>query len=139
MSEAHSDSAAADSAAKPLAELVEDLLRQFSALLRKEFRLLQLELSETRDRVAVGLAMAVTGLIVALTAMNLLAAALVAGLVEAGLPLAWALLAVGVAVVLAALLLVRLGLARLRAVRLKPERTLRSITKAAEAFQETVR
>lgn len=139
MSEARSDSAVAEPTAKPLAELVEDLLRQFSALLRKEFRLLQLELSETRDRVAVGLAMAATGLIVALTAMNLLAAALVAGLVEAGLPLGWALLAVGVAVALSALLLVRLGLSRLRAVRLKPERTLRSISKAAEAFQETVK
>lgn len=128
-----------DPSSKSAASLLGDLLHHLANLLAKEFRLLRLELAEKLGQVAVALGLLLAGLICALTAIIVLADALVAAVVALGLPHGFAALLVGLAIALLGFLLIQVGLAKLKATSLKPERSLRSLRKAAAAVEETMK
>ena len=82
--------------------LVGDLVHHVTELFRKEVQLLRAELGEKADQVFAALGFIVAAVVVALTALNVLAAAIVAGLTNAGIAAGWAALIVGVAFAAAA-------------------------------------
>ncbi len=128
-----------DPATKSAAQLIGDLLRQITNLVAAELRLLRSELEEKLGQVAVALALLVAGLLFALTAVMVLADALVAAVVALGVSDGLAALLVGLAIALCAFVLVQRGLAKLKATSLRPERSLRSLKKAAAALEETIK
>lgn len=128
-----------DPDAKSAVSLLGDLLQQVTDLFRKELQLLRAELAEKMDQVGVALGLMVAGLVFALTAINVLAAALVAAAAALGIPEGLAALLVGVVIAVGAYLLIQQGLAKLKAARLKPERTLRSLRKDAATIEETMK
>ena len=124
---------------RSLGELIADLPRHLSALIRKEFDLLRAEMSEKAAQLrASAIALGVSA-VVALVALNMLAGALVAALVAWGVPPGWAALIVGGVLLLIALVLLRSGLAGLRAGSLVPERSIDAARKSAAALKEDIR
>jgi len=93
-----------------------------SGLFRKEMDLARAEADEALRNAAVGAGLLVSAVVIALTALTVLAAALVAALTELGLEPGWSSLIVGVAFALIALLLAMQGASKLRSVKLGPQR-----------------
>lgn len=120
------------------ASLLGDLARQIPDLFRKESQLLRTELSEKTNQAFAAVGMIVGGIVLALTALNVLSAALVAALAEAGIEPGWAALIVGGALALIALALVSKGRNDLKASSLAPERTMHSVRKDAEVAKQRV-
>lgn len=111
--------------------LVSDLIGNVTELFRKELQLLRAELGEKTDKAVAAVGGIAAGLVLALTALNVLAAALVVALERAGIPGAWPALIVGVALALVAFILVRGGISALKASSLAPERSARSLSRDA--------
>jgi Putative Actinobacterial Holin-X, holin superfamily III len=118
--------------------LMGDLVTHVTELVRKEIQLLRAEMSEKTTKAIVAIGTVVGAVVLALTALNVLAAALVAALTEAGLPAVWSAVIVGGALALIALLMARGGIASLKASSLAPERTVRSASQDAAMVKEKV-
>ena len=118
--------------------LMGDLVTHVTELVRKEIQLLRAELSEKTTQAVVALGSIVAGVIIAITALNVLAAALVAALTNAGIPGAWSAVIVGVALVIVAFVVARSGIAALKASSLAPDRTARAAIRDAEMVREKV-
>ena len=118
--------------------LLSDLVNQVSELFRKEIQLFRAEIHEKTTQAFAALGMIVGGLILVVTAINVLTAALVAGLVELGLGEGWAALIVGIAAAIIAYGLVNSGVQSLKASSLAPERTQRQLAKDAKVAKESV-
>lgn len=118
--------------------LMGDLVTHVTELVRKEIQLLRAELSEKTTQAVVALGSIVAGVIIAITALNVLAAALVAALTNAGIPGAWSAVIVGVALVIVAFVVARSGIAALKASSLAPDRTARAAMRDAEMVREKV-
>ena len=118
--------------------LMGDLLRQVPDLFRKELMLLRAEMGEKANHVCAALGMIAAGLVVAIVALNVLAAALVVAATEAGMEAGWAALIVGAGLAVIALVLALKGRNDLRAGSLAPERTTRAIEKDAALVKEKV-
>ncbi|MDC0737851.1 phage holin family protein [Cognatishimia sp. SS12] len=117
-------------------ELFKDTLRHFSSLLRSEAALAKAELKENATRAGIGIAMfAVAGLL-ALVALNVLAAALVAWIAAAGISAGLSALIVGGILLAVAAVLVVIGKSRLDADALMPKRTIRNVQKDAHSIKE---
>lgn len=116
--------------------LLSDLVNQVSELFRKEIQLFRAEINEKTTQVFAALGMIVGGLILVVTAINVLTAALVAGLAELGIPEGWAAVIVGVAAAIIAYGLVNSGVQSLKASSLAPERTQRQVQKDAQVAKE---
>jgi hypothetical protein len=117
-------------------ELIADLVTRAPALFRKELDLLRAEMDEKKALVGRGFGLVAAGAILALTSLNVLAAALVTALIALGVATGWASLIVGAGVGLLALLLMRQGAATLKSVTFAPERTNRSIRKNVTLAKE---
>ena len=76
--------------------LMADLLDQVTQLLRKEVQLFRAEMSDKATQAMVAAGSILAAVVVAITALNVLAAALVAALAKAGIPGAWSAVIVGV-------------------------------------------
>jgi hypothetical protein len=116
--------------------LVGDLIGNVSELIRKEIQLLRAELNEKSTKAMVALGSIAAGLVVGLTALNVLAAALVVALERAGVPGGWSALIVGVVLAVIAFALARGGIAALKEASLAPERTARAVTRDAKMAKE---
>jgi hypothetical protein len=116
--------------------LVGDLVEQVSELVRKEVQLLRAELNEKSTQVFMALGSIAAGLVVALTALNVLAAAIVVALERAGIPGGWSALIVGAVLAIVAFILVRGGMAALKASNLAPDRTARALSRDAAMARE---
>jgi TRAP-type C4-dicarboxylate transport system permease small subunit len=116
--------------------LVGDLVSQVTDLYRKEIHLLRAEMSEKVTQATAAIGMIAVGGVLAIVALNLLAAAIVAWLVAMGMHQGWALLLVGVVLAVVALILVNRGRANLKAGSLAPERTVRATARDAELVKE---
>ena len=127
MSEIHDRSAPA---------LVGDLIASVSDLFRKEIQLFRAELSEKTTQAVVAIGSIAAGLVVGITALNVLAAALVVALERAGVPAGWAALIVGGGLAIIAFILARGGIAALKATNLAPERTARAVSRDASMAKE---
>lgn len=118
--------------------LVGDLLNQTSELFRKEIQLFRAEVGEKTSQVFMAVGLLAAAAVIALTALNVLAAALVAALDNLGLSGGWAALIVGVAFAILAYILAQKGINDLKAQNLTPDRTQRSLAKDAALAKEKV-
>jgi Putative Actinobacterial Holin-X, holin superfamily III len=106
--------------------LLADLLDQVTQLVRKEVQLFRAEMSDKATQAMVAAGSIVVAAMLAITALNVLAAALVAALAKAGIPGAWSAVIVGVALAIVAFLMAKKGIDKLKAGSLAPERTTRA-------------
>ncbi len=122
---------------KSTSSLVSDALYQVSALVRKEIDLAKAEVKSRLSSMGTAIGLIAAGAIVALVALNVLAAALVAALTEAGLDGGWAALIVGVGLALIALFSAMKGVNDLKNTNFTPRRTVRNVKRDTEVLKET--
>ena len=118
------------------ASLLGDALGHVSALVRKEVDLARAEVNENLHKAGVAIGMIVAAGIIALVALNVLAAALVAALAEI-MDGGWAALIVGVIFAVIAAVLLKKGTNDLKLSSLAPSRTAKNIQRDAEAVKES--
>lgn len=116
--------------------LVSDALSHVMQILRGEVALARAEVTAALRTAAGGIAMVLAAVVMAVTALNLLAAALVAAVVLAGLSSLWATIIVGLVFAALALTLGWLGMNALKPAGLVPTRTLRGLRRDAETLKE---
>ena len=116
--------------------LLSDAMSNVSGLVRNEVDLARAEISENVTRAGVAVGLIAGAAIIALVALNVLAAALVAALTEAGLDAGWAALIVGVLLGLLALGLINKGLTDLKLSSLAPTRTVKNVQRDAAAVKD---
>lgn len=121
-----------------LGTLLSEALQHLSNLLRGEFALARAEIEEKAHSAAFGLGLIFAGMVVAQTALNVMAAALVASIAEKGIPAGWSALGVGVVLALIAFLIVMNGMAALKPVNLAPRRTMANVRRDVETLKEVV-
>ena len=122
---------------KGAGSIISDVLSHVSNLVRKEVDLARAEMSENMTRAGVAIGMIAGALIVALVALNVLAAALVAALSEV-MDAGWAALLVGVVFAVIALIMVMKGVNDLKASSLAPTRTAKNVRRDAEVVKEAL-
>jgi fucose permease len=116
--------------------LISDALTHVSTLVRKEVDLARAEMSENLNKAGAAVGMLVAAAIIALTTLNVLAAALVAALTEVGIEAGWSSLIVGVVLGLIALFLAMKGKNDLSASSLAPTRTAKNVKRDAYAVKD---
>ncbi len=121
---------------KSASDMLSDALNHVSTLVRKEVDLARAEISENLNKAVVAIGLIVAGAIVALTTLNVLAAALVSALTEAGIDAGWSALIVGIAFAVIALVLVSKGMNDLKASSLAPTRTAKNVKRDAIAIKD---
>jgi lipopolysaccharide export LptBFGC system permease protein LptF len=117
--------------------LIGDLITHVTELFRKEMLLLRAELNEKGNQVMTAAGMIAGALVLALVALNVLAAALVAALaefIEGG----WAALIVGVVLAAIAYFMLSGGMKNLKTANLTPRRTAESLSRDATMAKERV-
>lgn len=116
--------------------LLSDALGYAVRIMRAEFALAQVEVTQGFRSVVKGIAMMAGAVIMAITALNLLAGALVAAVAHAGLGPAWAAVVVGFGFALVAALLVWAGARALQATALVPSRALQGMQRNLDTLKE---
>jgi uncharacterized membrane protein YqjE len=116
--------------------LVGDLVTHITELLRKEIQLLRAEINEKTSQAITAVGMIVAGVVVALVALNVLAAALVVAVENIGIDAGWAAVIVGVVLGIVAFALTARGTSNLKATNLAPRRTARSAARDADIVKE---
>ena len=117
-------------------DLLSDAISHMSSLVRKEMDLARAEVSENANRAAVAIGLLAGALVIALTALNVLAAALVAGLAEWGLEPGWASLVVGLVLAVIALAMALKARSDLKLANIAPSRTAKNVQRDAQALKE---
>lgn len=125
-----------DTEAKAAPSAVRDILTHLSNLMRMEVDLARSEVRENLNRAAFAIALIVAAVVIALTALDVLAAAMVAGLVEMGLTPGWSAVGVGGVLGLIAAALIAKGLGDLKRSSITPTRTAESIRRNAHVLRE---
>lgn len=120
------------------ASLLSDLVGQVTELFRKEIELLRAEIGEKINNTTAALGFILVGAVLALTALNVLAAALVRALESAGLDFGWAALIVGGLLLIVAFILAKKGMGNLKASELAPRRTARAVSRDAAMAKEKI-
>ncbi|MXQ08119.1 phage holin family protein [Alphaproteobacteria bacterium GH1-50] len=118
------------------ASLIGDIVTHLSNLLQSEIALAKSEISENLGRAGVAVGLLIGAMIIALTALNVLAAAVVTGLTALGIAPGWASLIVGVALSLIAYLLLRKGLNDLKLSSLAPSKTVENVRRDVATMKE---
>lgn len=121
---------------KSAGNLLTDALNNVSGLVRSEVDLARAEISENATKAGVAVGMIAGAAIIALVALNVLAAALVAALTEAGLDAGLSALIVGVALAIIAFVLIGKGVNDLKLSSLAPTRTVKNVQRDAAAVKE---
>jgi len=116
--------------------LVGDLVTNVTELVRKEIQLFRAEMGEKSTQALVALGSIVAAVVLAVTALNVLAGALVVALTNAGIPAAWSALIVGGVFAVVAFVLANRGISALKAQNLAPERTARAAMRDANLVKE---
>jgi hypothetical protein len=123
---------------KSTGALLSDALSHVSGLVRNEVDLARAEINQNLTKAGVAIGMIAGAMIVALTALNVLAAALVAALTETGLDGGWSALIVGMAFAAIAFAMVKKGMDDLKLNSLAPTRTAKNVRRDAAAVKETM-
>lgn len=118
--------------------LVSDALMHLTNLVRGEIDLLRAEADRNLNRAGAAVGMIVAGVVIILTALNVLAAALVAAISELGVDEGWSALIVGVLFAVIAAILVKKGMNDLKATSLAPTRTVKNVQRDGEAVRKAV-
>jgi uncharacterized membrane protein len=116
--------------------LLSDAMSNVSSLVRGEVDLARAEISENVTKAGVAVGMIAGAAIIALVALNVLAAALVAALAEAGFNAGLAALIVGGALAAIAFVLIGKGVSDLKLSSLAPTRTAKNVRRDAETVKE---
>ena len=116
--------------------LMGDALDHATGLVRKEIDLFRAELQEQTSKAATAVGMLAGAVVLALAALNVLAAALVAWITEAGLDAGWAALIVGGVLALIAIGLAMKGKNDLKLSSLAPTRTVKNVQRDADTVKE---
>ncbi len=124
---------------KGAGSLVTDALNHVSSLVRNEVDLARAEINENLNRAGLAIGLLVGAVVIALVALNVLAAALVSGLTEVGIDAGWAALIVGIVLAIIAFALMSKGINDLKLSSLAPTRTAKNVQRDAKAIKETVR
>jgi len=119
----------------PIALLL-DAVGQVLRLLKGELALAQVEVQAGLRAAVTGLVMLVVAVILAITAVDVLAGMLVLMLIEAGLAPVWSALLVGIGLLVVAVVLVRFGLKAVQPSALVPARALRGMQRDMDALRE---
>lgn len=122
---------------KSSSSLVADALHSVSSLVRKEVDLARAEINENVSRAATAIGLLVGAAIVALVALNVLAAALVAAVANAGIAPGWAAVIVGGIFGLIAFAMMAKGTNDLKLTSLAPTRTAKNVKRDAETLKES--
>lgn len=125
-----------DNTNKSVGNLLTDAMSNVSGLVRSEVDLARAEMSENLNKAGVAIGMIAGAAIIALVALNVLAAALVAALTEAGLDAGWSALIVGAALGIIAFILINKGTNDLKLSSLAPTRTVKNVQRDAAAVKE---
>lgn len=128
----------ADPLDKSAPSLIGDLVQNVTDLFRKEIQLLRAEMGEKATQAIVACGLILSGVVIALVALNVLTIALVAAIENLGIAPGWAALIVGVLYALIAFVLANKGLNDLKASRLAPEKTARALSRDAEMAKEKI-
>ncbi|MEL6518314.1 MAG: phage holin family protein [Pseudomonadota bacterium] len=110
--------------------------RQFTRLMQDEVALAKAEISRNLSRAGVGLALIGVAALMALTALDVLAAALVGYLAATDMSVGTAALVVGGALLLIALILLFVGKSRLTADAIAPDRAFENVKTDIHAVKE---
>jgi ABC-type uncharacterized transport system permease subunit len=121
---------------KSAAGLLSDAIAHMSALVRKEVDLARAEVSENMSRAGIAVGFLAGALVIALTALNVLAAALVAGLAETRLGPGWSALVVGIVLGIIAFALAMKAKNDLTLSSIAPTRTAKNVQRDAQALKE---
>lgn len=124
---------------RSLADILGDLLGQFTTLIKQEGELARTEISENLRRAVMGVAMAAGAAVLLLPALVILLLAAVYGLETTGLAPWWSALAIGGGAFLLGLLILAIGLGRLRANSLMPNKTISQLQEDAAMAKRQVR
>jgi hypothetical protein len=122
---------------KSASEILNDALARISGLVRGEFDLARAEVNENLHKAGVAIGMIVGALVIALTALNVLAAALVAALTEVGIDGGWAALIVGAVFAIVAFLMLQKGKNDLKLSSLAPSRTAANVKRDAQTVKDS--
>ncbi|WP_299785099.1 phage holin family protein [uncultured Marivita sp.] len=125
-----------DNTNKSAGNLLTDAMSNVSGLVRSEVDLARAEISENVNQAGVAIGMIAGAAIIALVALNVLAAALVAALTGAGLDAGWSALIVGAALGVIAFVLINKGTNDLKLSSLAPTRTVKNVQRDAAAVKE---
>jgi hypothetical protein len=112
---------------RSFADILTDLLGQFTMLIKQEGELARTEISENIRRAVMGVAMAAGAAVLLLPALVILLLAAVYGLETTGLAPWWSALAIGGGAFLLGLLVLAIGLSRLRSTSLMPSKTIHQL------------
>lgn len=115
--------------------LLSDAVTQISTLVRGEVDLARAEVDQNLRRAGAAIGMLVGAVVIALTALNVLAAAVVSGLTEAGIDAGWAALIVGLVLGIIAAVLISKGSNDLKLSSLAPTRTAENLKRDARALK----
>jgi hypothetical protein len=119
--------------------LLSDALGNVSEMVRNEVDLARAEITENIKSAGAAISLLAGAGIVALVALNVLAAALVAALAEAGIEPGWAALIVGVVFGGIAYAMMTKGLNDLKLSSLAPTRTVKNVQRDAAAVKDAYR
>ena len=117
---------------RSLGELLSELSRETSVLVRKEVELATTEITAKARTAGTHVAVAATGGALAHAALLVLLAALVIGLTELGVAAWLAAGIVAIAVGVVGFILIQMGVSRLRATRVVPVHTVQSLKEDAK-------
>lgn len=123
----------------PISSVLAGIVDSFSGLVKNEVDLARAEVTESVKTAAVAVGLIATAMVIAFVALNVLTGALVSLLVAAGLHPGWAAVIIGGLYALVSGVMVSVALAQLRSVSLAPKRTVRNLTRDAEAVMEAAR
>src|SRR5438046_9562577 len=112
---------------RSIADLLRDVIAQFTTLLRKETELARVELSENISRAALGLGLVVGGAVLLIPALVILLEAAVAALEQNGMRPAEAAGIIGGIALVLGFILIAIGISRLTRKHLMPNNTIQPL------------
>lgn len=116
-----------------------EAIQRAVSLFSKELDLVRAQAEEAARNASAGLGLLVGAVVIALAALNVLAAALVVGIANLGLAPGWAALIVGIVLAIVAIVLALRGAQDLKQVRLAPERVGRNLEADVDTIKEGFR
>lgn len=118
--------------------LMGDALQQVIALVRGELNLLRAEMDQNARKAMAAIGMIISGIVIMLVALNVLAAALVEAVTELGIDAGWAALIVGVIFAIIAAILAKKGTNDLKLTSLAPTRTTKNVERDGQAVKKAL-
>ncbi|MFN3723904.1 MAG: phage holin family protein [Paracoccaceae bacterium] len=122
---------------KSTGEMMADILGNVSNLVRNETDLARAEIGESLGKAGASLGTMGLALVLAITGLNLAAAALVAVVVNAGLSPAWASAVVGAVLLIIAFALFATAKSALNTIGFVPTRTAQNVSRDVAAIKES--